>query len=128
MLASDFTTLLEVDMAAITLLRKCFCIDTPLVFNSGIVCDNGTDKSERIANKVAAVGGTIYLSGNGAKKYMDLSAFETKRIDVVYQQFEYPEYSQYSTSVFFRICLRWICCLIVEYSNRKRFFGAMLKE
>lgn len=101
MLSADFTTLLEVDMATITLLRKCFCIDTPLIFNSSIVCDHGTDKSERIANKVAAVGGTIYLSGNGAKKYMDLSAFETKRIDVVYQQFEYPEYPQYCASVFF---------------------------
>lgn len=99
-LNSEFSTLLEINMATIELLRTCFDIHTPLILNSSFDCENGSDKSERVASKVAAVGGTVYLSGNGARKYMDFSAFDVRNIHVVYQQFTYPEYSQFSSTEF----------------------------
>jgi len=100
LLCSDFKMLLDLNMATIEMLRKCFDINTPLILNSSLNWGIGEDKSERLANKVAAVGGTVYLSGNGARKYMDFSPFIEKNISVVYQEFSYPEYAQISTAEF----------------------------
>jgi len=99
-LCPDFTTLLDLNMATIEMLRKCFDINTPLILNSSFNWSSGKDKSTRLANKVAAVGGTVYLSGNGARKYMDFSPFIEKNISVVYQEFSYPEYAQISSAEF----------------------------
>ncbi len=42
----------------------------------------------------------IYLSGNGARKYMDVSSFEAEGIKVQFQKFTLPEYSQMYTESF----------------------------
>jgi len=99
-LCSDFVKLLDLNMATIEMLRRCFDIHTPLILNSSFNWENGENKSARLANKVAAIGGTVYLSGNGAKKYMDFSPFIEKNISVVYQEFSYPEYAQINSSEF----------------------------
>lgn len=44
-----------------------------------------------------AVSGEVYLSGNGAKKYMDVREFEEENIKVQFQKFmpfPYPQYRQ----------------------------------
>lgn len=99
-LDAEYTTLLEIDMATIEWMRNCLDIHTPLILNSSLDCESGMDKSERVAIKVAAVGGTVYLSGNGARKYMDFEAFEDRNIRVVYQKFSYPVYPQFSSTAF----------------------------
>lgn len=99
-LDAEYTTLLEIDMATIEWMRNCLDIHTPLILNSSLDCESGMDKSERVAIKVAAVGGTVYLSGNGARRYMDFEAFEDRNIRVVYQKFAYPVYPQFSSAAF----------------------------
>lgn len=99
-LFTDFTTLFDLNMATIEMLRKCFDINTPLILNSSFNWRSGEDKSARLANKVAAIGGTVYLSGNGARKYMDFTPFAERNISVVYQKFSYPVYAQISSSEF----------------------------
>lgn len=53
-----------------------------------------TGKSEMIVELVAAVQGTHYLSGVGARAYHDQSQFDRAGIQVVWQEFEHPVYPQ----------------------------------
>ena len=45
-------------------------------------------------NICKSVNADIYLSGNGAKKYMDIDSFSKAGITVQYQKFVHPEYPQ----------------------------------
>jgi len=50
--------------------------------------------SELLVNICKAIGDKEYLSGTGARGYLDLSAFERERITVRFQQFSSPKYPQ----------------------------------
>lgn len=50
--------------------------------------------NERIIQLVQSVGGTGYLSGNGARSYNDPAAYAAASIALAYQQFPQPEYVQ----------------------------------
>jgi len=50
--------------------------------------------TELLVNIVKRLRGTQYLSGTGAKKYMDESLFEKAGIELTYTDFEHPEYNQ----------------------------------
>jgi hypothetical protein len=51
-------------------------------------------KSEMVADLVASVGGTRYLSGIGARGYHDQAPFDQRGIEVVWQDFTHPVYPQ----------------------------------
>lgn len=52
-------------------------------------------KSELVLNMCKAAGATAYLSGDGASRhYLDLEAFKTAGIEVVWQNFKHPDYPQ----------------------------------
>jgi hypothetical protein len=51
-------------------------------------------RSDLLAGLCRAVGATAYLSGPGGRRYMDLEVFETAGIDVMWQEFEHPQYEQ----------------------------------
>lgn len=50
--------------------------------------------SELLANICAELRADVYLSGIGAKKYMDEEPFKQKGIKVLYSNFKHPEYPQ----------------------------------
>lgn len=52
------------------------------------------EKNERLINLCKAVGADTYLSGLGAKSYMDDELFTKNNIKVQYQKFNHPEYKQ----------------------------------
>lgn len=52
--------------------------------------------SERILDIVQQVGGTVYLTGHGAKNYLKHEAFETAGIQVQYMDYSLQEYPQLS--------------------------------
>jgi hypothetical protein len=54
--------------------------------------------SELLAGLVQAVGGTIYLSGDGAGAYFEAAPFERRGIEVRFQRFEHPDYAQRSSA------------------------------
>lgn len=51
-------------------------------------------KNEKLINLCKAVGADTYLSGQGAKAYMNENLFATNNVRVIYQKFDYPTYKQ----------------------------------
>ena len=52
------------------------------------------EPSERLAAICESLGADTYLSGVGAREYLDLEAFNKKGIKVVFQDFKHPVYLQ----------------------------------
>lgn len=96
----DYAYLYEIDLASIELFRECLEITTPIILNSSLDAEYGDSKSTAICNKIKAVGGDVYLSGVGGKKYMEDRVFTENGIKVVYQDYKSIVYPQYNTDEF----------------------------
>lgn len=95
-----YTYLLEITMDTIEVFRKMFGIKTDMFYQSNLIYERGARRGELMLELTKALGGDIYLSGNGARKYMDNTTFEEQNVSVAYQQFEYPVYPQYKQKTF----------------------------
>lgn len=51
-------------------------------------------KSDRLIAICHKLGATRYLSGQAARSYLDTSAFEAEGIEVLFQNYQHPEYQQ----------------------------------
>ena len=91
-LAKEWTHLWELDMALIQWVMDVLQIHKPIVYLSTLAVEGS--KSELLINACKAVGANTYLSGSGGKRYMDLAAFTTAGIDILWQEFTYPCYEQ----------------------------------
>lgn len=91
---SKYETLMDVSLLSINIIRNIFEINTPTIMQSELVYDRNAKKNDLMLALTKSCGGEIYLSGSGAKKYMDLKEFERSGIKVQYLQFEPFEYSQ----------------------------------
>lgn len=98
--SKEYKTLLEIQMDTILCIKEMLEIPTDLIFQSHLTYDRSKMKNELLIELLKAVSGNIYLSGNGAKKYMDKTMFEEKGIHVIYQEFSYPKYNQYRQEIF----------------------------
>jgi hypothetical protein len=67
-------------------------ITTPIVFESEL--NVITPKTQRIIDICRKMNADIYLSGVGAKEYLEESLFPEQRITLYYQHFDHPEYKQ----------------------------------
>lgn len=56
--------------------------------------DIGGSGSSRVLEIVRAVGGTTYITGHGARNYLDHSAFERAGVQVEYMHYEHRPYPQ----------------------------------
>jgi len=65
-------------------------ITTPIVFESEL--NVITPKTQRIIDICKKMNADIYLSGVGAKEYLEESLFPEQRITLYYQHFDHPEY------------------------------------
>ncbi len=84
--------LFELNMAVIELLLKIFKIDTPYIFSSKL--NIKTEKTERLIDICRKLKTDEYLSGQGAKEYIEESKFASEGIKLTYQEFNHPEYKQ----------------------------------
>jgi hypothetical protein len=50
--------------------------------------------SQRVLDIVRAIGGTVYVTGHGARNYLDHQAFEESGVEVQYMQYEHHPYPQ----------------------------------
>ena len=51
-------------------------------------------RTQRLVEACQAVNATTYISGVGGKNYMDLEQFSAANIEVIWQEFTPPTYSQ----------------------------------
>jgi hypothetical protein len=68
-------------------------LEGKLVLNVRELCVNGSG-SQRVLDIVCAVGGTVYITGHGARHYLDHEAFERLGIEVRYMCYDCNPYPQ----------------------------------
>ncbi len=87
-------SLVGLNVALIRAIMEYLSIDTELVMLSDLVSDPNA-KSDLIADIGKAVGGTLYLSGNGGgREYNDRELLSRNGIDLAYSAYESAEYTQ----------------------------------
>lgn len=101
--------LVSINMALLEFTLSLFQIDTPLIMASKLEVEGV--KNQRLINLCLSRHATHYLSGNGAKKYMDDVLFARHGLQVEYQQFSHPVYSQGCDTDFQPGCMAidWYC-------------------
>ena len=85
-------TVRDFNMASIEMLMDMLDVRIPWVFSSNLEPE-GT-KNELLVNLLKKVSATHYLSGVGARDYFDPLPFAEAGIQVVWQDFSHPVYSQ----------------------------------
>ena len=70
-LEADCDTLLDLDMASIEMLRSAYGVETPLVLQSSLPYDTEAKNNDLVLGLCRACGADVYLSGRGARAYMD---------------------------------------------------------
>jgi hypothetical protein len=91
-LQAPSTNLLDIDLATLKLTLSCFEITTELLLASSLPATG--QKSELMLSLTGLAGGTTYLSGEGARDYMEPAAFAERGVGLVFQDFRHPRYAQ----------------------------------
>ena len=95
-----YTLLIDVLIDSMLIAFDQFGIVTRMLRQSNLDYDRDARKSEVILALVQASGASRYLSGEGARGYMDLAQFKSRGVDVTFQEFSHPTYHQFTTSAF----------------------------
>ncbi|HAN04192.1 MAG TPA: hypothetical protein DCW72_02900 [Elusimicrobia bacterium] len=88
----DYRLLSDLAMATMDFLKDGFKIATPVRFSSEFKVEEAS--SARLARLCAAAGASEYLSGAGAKAYLDPGVFSYAGIKLAWQDFKPREYTQ----------------------------------
>jgi WbqC-like protein family len=92
-LAGEYSLLGDAVIASMRLSCDLFAIPTKIVLQSKLDYDRTLRRSELVATLARAAGATCYLSGTGAKAYLDESLF-TGNLSLRYNEFRHPTYFQ----------------------------------
>lgn len=90
--AEPYEMLASFNLSSIRMLMGLFDIDIPLVISSKM--DPKGYKNDLMVDLVKKACGTHYLSGVGARDYFDAQPFDEAGIEVVWQDFDHPQYAQ----------------------------------
>ncbi len=82
----------EFNLQSIEMLMELVDARLPFVLSSTL--DPVGSKNELLVDLLQKVGATRYLSGTGARGYMDEQVFEAANIPVIWQDFQHPVYPQ----------------------------------
>ena len=99
-LSKKYDFLCDVTIDSIGLLAKLFDIKTELVLMSSLNYPKESRKNQLVLDLCLEANADYYLSGRGAKKYMELTPFTEKGIQVEFQEFVQNPYPQHSTNTF----------------------------
>ncbi len=86
--------MIDMNIEIIDFLLSVFGISIRSVFSSQFNIESKS--SQRLLDLVLANSGDIYITGVGAKDYLDTSIFSESGVSVVWQKFEHPVYQQVS--------------------------------
>jgi hypothetical protein len=85
--------LVDLDVAVIGLMASWLGLDVSrIVLSSTLGIPRG--RNERLLSLCEHFGATNYLSGNLAKTYLDVAAFQKRGVSVEWQDFSHPVYEQ----------------------------------
>lgn len=98
---------------------KVFKIRPEIIMSSTLQCDGSKD--DLILALTQVVGGDVYLSGQGAKLYMDEKKFLRAGVEVIYQNFIHPSFNQSHISEFQAGCFA-LELFIEEPENAQSLF------
>src|SRR5205823_4899926 len=90
--AKPFHLLRDFNMASIEILMDILDVRIPWVWSSRL--DPVGTKNELLVNLLEKVSATHYLSGVGARGYFQPEPFEKAGIEVIWQEFVHPVYTQ----------------------------------
>ncbi len=92
-LDTSWPNLSELNIATVEWLMTCFDIDTETRKSSDI---DGVSSSstQRLVDICRSIGADTYLSGVGGRDYLDVALFEEAGIQLEFQEFLHPSYSQ----------------------------------
>ncbi|HEY9168510.1 MAG TPA: WbqC family protein [Lutibacter sp.] len=93
----NYIYLTEVTVDTIILLKNIFNISTEIILQSQLNYPKESKKNQLVLDLCIAIDADYYLSGNGAKKYMELEPFINHGIAVEYQNFKLNEYHQFTS-------------------------------
>lgn len=79
-------------LATTQLTLEVFRVKPKIVFSKDLPVPG--QKSERVLNLVQAAGGDFYLSGTGAKVYLEAEEFARAGVGLTFQSFKHPVYRQ----------------------------------
>jgi hypothetical protein len=89
----SYEMIVDINVASIELLMKLLGLQRKLVLASSLKI--GTeDPTLRLVEICSVLGGEYYLSGRDGAKYMDVEMFQNHNVEVLYQNFEHPQYPQ----------------------------------
>ncbi|MCL2476534.1 WbqC family protein [Candidatus Bathycorpusculum sp.] len=94
----EWTYLMDLNMHLIRGIMGFLNIDKPLVLGSSL-CAEGK-KTELLVNQCKQVGANIQLAGKGSKDYINQTLFTKQGIELIFQEFTPPKYSQTTTEGF----------------------------
>ncbi len=90
--SSRWQYLMDLNVHLIQFFLKYLEINTPIYYESKLkTTQKNTDRIIEICEKLGA---DTYLSGVGARAYLDEEKFRQARIKLIYQDFKYPVYKQ----------------------------------
>lgn len=123
------THLLDLNMELLLLSLHVFNISTRIELATELESTLATVgvKSDRILALTQAVEGQVYLSGNGARSYMDEHIFKEAQVDVVYQKFDSPTYPQHRSGAFLPGCFGLEYFLMAP-DEASQYFSCRLKD
>lgn len=84
--------MIDLNMDLLRFMAAEFGIPASPVLSSSFVV--GESSTQKLIELVKAVKGTVYLTGTGAKEYLQESEFEKEGIAVVWQEYQPPVYRQ----------------------------------
>jgi hypothetical protein len=96
---SDYATLCEAVVASMKLTMSMFDINTQVILQSQMEYDEKLRKGDLVIDLIKASGADIYLSGCGAREYLDETKFNNG-MRLEYDIFNHPVYEQKGASDF----------------------------
>jgi hypothetical protein len=121
--AVNYRLLADAVLASMSISFDLFGIEAQVVRQSSMAYDRTLRRADLVIALVRASGANCYLSGPGARSYLNESAFPDD-VELRYNQFQHPVYPQQGASEFHE----GLACLDVLFNLGKEGARALLRE
>ena len=93
LLFRSWQELSPLNIETVKLIVEVLKIDTAF-YTASNMGDFSDERDERLVEIVKSLGGSTYLAGAGGRQYMDMAVYRDAGIEVIFQEYKHPVYSQ----------------------------------